>query len=190
MLGLAQILSATSCWNISVSRSNAAAWRSQRTNKGEATLYGRLATTCRGSEARSGKSILIASASITRRRPPAVSASSVTAPTARRSSSMAVISAAGEASRERVRPPGPGPTSITWRPVRSPVSRTIRSVRLPSSRKCWPREWRAARPCRAMTSRRGGSTGGGVRPRRRAGRCSPAGAGRAWPGATAVRHAR
>ena len=44
-----------------------------------------------------------------------------------------------EASSARVRPPGPGPTSITCRPVRSPASAAIRAQTAGSSRKCWPK---------------------------------------------------
>src|SRR5690606_32870727 len=70
--------------------------------------------------------------------------------------SMAVTWAAPWASSARVRPPGPGPTSITCTPSRGPVARAMRPVRLRSSRKFWPRALRALRPCWRMTSRSGG----------------------------------
>src|SRR6202041_1683415 len=74
------------------------------------------------------------------------------------SSSIATIFSAPLFSSARVSPPGPGPISITFLPVRSPAARAIRAVRLASSRKCWPREWRASRPCAAITSRNGGKS--------------------------------
>ena len=60
------------------------------------------------------------------------------------------------ASRARVRPPGPGPTSMTVTPSRLPAARAILPVRLRSSRKFWPSDFLAASPWRWMTSRSGG----------------------------------
>src|SRR6185437_8741264 len=70
---------------------------------------------------------------------------------------MTVTLAASEASSTRVNPPGPGPTSTMCRPAREPALRTMRAVRFASSRKCCPSARRADRPCRAITSRSGGS---------------------------------
>src|SRR4029079_13011 len=60
-------------------------------------------------------------------------------------------------SRARVRPPGPGPTSMIVAAVSGAALRAIRRVRLRSKRKFWPRPLRASRPWRAMTSRSAGS---------------------------------
>ena len=58
--------------------------------------------------------------------------------------------AAPSASSARVRPPGPGPTSITVTPSSGPAARAIRPVRLRSSRKFWPSDLRAMRPWRRI----------------------------------------
>src|SRR5512147_988877 len=72
---------------------------------------------------------------------------------------MAMTLRAPWASSDRVRPPGPGPISMVVPVPSSPPARAIRPVRLRSRRKCWPSARLAARPYRAMTSRRGGRVG-------------------------------
>ena len=66
-------------------------------------------------------------------------------------------SVAPSASSARVRPPGPGPTSMVVTPARPPAVRAILPVRLRSRRKFWPSAFLAAMPWRWMTSRSGGS---------------------------------
>ena len=185
--GSAQIRSATSCWNISVSRSNArpdAASRSAAASRCCRAGWRRPAAAPAPATARSSAS---ASPATTRRRRFTLAASSCIAATARRSISTTVTLAASDASSARVRPPGPGPTSTTCRPVSGPAARTMRCVRLASSRKCCPSDRRAASPCRAMTSRSGGRA---ITRRRRAGRSWRGGAGWRATAATAARRVR
>ena len=75
---------------------------------------------------------------------------------ARSSRSTAMTRLAPSASSARVRPPGPGPISMTVAPSSGPAARAIRAVRLRSSRKFWPSDLRADRECSRMTSRSGG----------------------------------
>src|SRR2546430_1901182 len=77
---------------------------------------------------------------------------------------MAITRRAPLRSSARVSPPGPGPTSITVASLSSPAARAILAVRLRSSRKFWPSAFFACRPCRSITSRRGGNPSMVTRP--------------------------
>jgi hypothetical protein len=129
---------ATSFWNIRVrlvrQPGSSAIRPSQASSRTVETLYGRLATKCRGASPRAVTSSLCASPSITVRRPGKWLAKSSRAGRQRRSFSIAITCRAPAASRARVRPPGPGPTSIVVPWLRSPAARAMRAVRLRSRR--------------------------------------------------------
>ena len=120
-------------------------------------LYGRFATILRGFSENIAGSSSSASPAITSRRPGQAAASSPSAARQRRSRSIATTRRAPDASNARVKPPGPGPISMTVAWSSRPAARAIRPVRLRSSRKFWPRRLCGTIPCRAMTSRSGGS---------------------------------
>src|SRR5690606_33133512 len=69
---------------------------------------------------------------------------------------MAITRAAPASSMARVRPPGPGPISITVAPSSLPPERAMRPVRLRSRRKFCPSDLSALRPYWAITWRSGG----------------------------------
>ncbi len=92
----------------------------------------------------SGRSIFKASPWWTCRRPARLRAMP-RRPSAKRSSSSTAISFATPlSSRARVRPPGPGPTSMTVLPSTLPPAVATRFSRAGSNRKCWPRDFFAA----------------------------------------------
>ena len=122
-----------------------------------ATLYGRLATICRGGGTRRARSSASASAATTRSRGRLGAPAPPSPPPRADRSPPRSRSAAAVASSARVSPPGPGPTSTTWRPARSPASAGD------AARSGWRRAGNAGRasacassPCRAITSRSGG----------------------------------
>ncbi len=75
---------------------------------------------------------------------------------ARASRSIAITFLAPSISKARVRPPGPGPISITVPSSILPAARAIFCVRLRSNRKFWPSPRFGSMPFRRMTSRSGG----------------------------------
>ncbi len=138
--------SATSRWNISVSdrhQGGQASAASQPIRSAVADIVGQVRDDAgrRGAEQR---------ARVERQRvgrddlePARDNAAAISASAGRQrgSRSIATTSLAPAARSARVRPPGPGPTSMTVTSSSGPAARAIRLVRLRSSRKFWPSDF-------------------------------------------------
>jgi len=124
-------------------------------------LYGRFAMSRAGrAVARACMSTRSASACTTSRRPSKAAATSLNAGRQRWSRSIATTRPLVSARSARVRPPGPGPTSMMVAASAAPPSRAMRPVKFRSRMKFWPRLLRADKPCARITSRNGGKRSG------------------------------